>query len=394
MKGRNQRKISILCAAFICILSGWVQAEQMKIKVTADTAAVRTKPDIESQIVTLLDKGKILDADEKADGWYRVSVVLEDRGIEVKGYIHSSLVTEMTDTPTEPSLIEKEQTAEYKTSPKTNDIDFSGSRRSWLELKLGGRASYILAEDVNKGNEGFDQIWRDEFTHAGGEIQGEMTPFHIAYEFEGDIIFYIFPNVGIGFGSGYIYGSQKNEMLLTFSGSEETWITKPEIKTVPITASLYFLIPLGGGSYFTLDAGAGWYNVDYSWYWKGGYDGYWMELDQEAEASGVGYHAGLGFEISLAPHLGFFLEGRARYAEISGFEGTLRYEDSDGGLDIDEGKLYYWEEEVFGNKYTFVFVSESDTPSFTGLVGSIESVREAVIDLTGISLQAGLKIRF
>jgi len=118
-----------------------------------------------------------------------------------------------------------------------------------------------------------------------------------------------------------------------------------------------------------------------------------MELDQEAEASGVGYHAGLGFEISLAPHLGFFLEGRARYAEISGFEGTLRYKDSDGGLDIDEGKLYYWKEEVFGNKYTFVFISESDTPSFTGL-SSPESVREAVIDLTGVTLLAGFKIRF
>ena len=251
MKGRSQRKISILCAAFICIISGWIQAEQMKIKVTADTAAMRTKPDIESQIVTLLEKGKTLDADEKTDEWYRVSVVLEDRGIEVKGYIHSSLVTEITDISTEPSLIEKEQTAEYKISPKTDDIDFSVSRRRWLALKLGGRASYVLAEDINAGNEGFDQIWRDEFTHAGGEIQGEMTPFHIAYEFGGDIIFYIFPNIGIGFGSGYISGTQKNEMLLSFSGNEEIWTIKPEINAIPITASLYFLIPLGRGSFIT-----------------------------------------------------------------------------------------------------------------------------------------------
>jgi hypothetical protein len=394
MEGKHKRKISVICAVLICVFSGLIHAEPIKIKVTAETAAVRVNPDIESQIVILLSRGQVLDSDGKTDGWYRVSVFLKDKGLDVEGYIHSSLVTRVTDASPEKSLIAKEQPVEKKQVREINSIDFSDSgKRRWLELKLGGGASYILANDINEGNEGFDQIWRDELTSAGGEIQGEPAPFHIAYEFEGNIILYIFPNIGIGFGSGYIYGSQENDMLLTFSGSEETWITKPEIKTVPITAGLYFLIPLGGGSYFTLDAGAGLYKVDYSWYWKGGYHGYWMELDQDAEASGIGYHAGLGFEIKLAPHLGFFLEGRARYAEISGFEGTLRYKDSNGGSDIDEGKLYYWEEEVFGNKYTFVFVSEGDTPSFTGL-GSTESVREAVVDLTGVTLQAGLKIRF
>jgi hypothetical protein len=189
-------------------------------------------------------------------------------------------------------------------------------------------------------------------------------------------------------------GNQKNELRLTLPSGEGPWIVKPELEIIPIKAGLYFLIPLGGRSYFTLDAGAGWYLVDYHWYWKGeDGSGYWAEMNQEASAQDIGYHAGLGFEIGLGPHIAFLLEGRARFAEIDGFEGTLEYKDSFGDSDLDEGKLYYWREKIFSEKFTFVLINESDSPSFTGL-STAEFVREAVVDLTGVSLQAGFKIKF
>ncbi len=394
MKRENQIRLLVLFVIYFTVFPGLVHTAQDKLRVTAETAAVRVNPDIESQIITLMMKGEVLDSIDKTDGWFKVSVLLKEQNIRVDGYIHSSFVTALKldsqkKEPEEKRILKETPTEEYSTH-----IDFRESRkRTWVGLKLKGGASYVLAGDINEGTEGFDNVWRDEFTYAGGEIQGKLTPFHIIYDFEGDFIFYILPNVGIGFGSGYLYGSQNNDMLLTFPDGEGSWVIKPELKVIPIKAGLYFLIPIGRNSCFSLDAGAGLYSVDYSWYWKGEYDGYWMEIQQQAAAKNVGYHAGLGFEIGWGSYFAFLVEGRARYAEISGFEGTLEYKDSYGDSDIDEGKLYYWKEQIFGNKYTFVFISESEAPSFTGL-SSAELVREAVVDLSGFSLQAGFKLKF
>jgi len=395
MRGKNRIDFVVLVTIFISIFPVFILAQQQKVRITQDTAAVRAKPDIESQVIIMKEKGEELEYLDKINEWYKVSVFLEDKGVGTIGYIHSSLVSVEEKKSSIREKKEERISKKDKLEQEKPAVYFEKSRkRTWVGLKFIGGASYILAEDINEGTKGFDSIWRHEFSFPGAGIEGELTPFHIIYDFEGDIIFYIFPNIGLGFGSGYIFGHQNNEMRLTLPSGEGPWVIKPEVRAVPIRAGLYFLIPIGKGSHFTLDAGAGWYLVDYSWYWRGeNASGYWMEMDQEASAQNIGYHAGLGFEIELGSHFAFLIEGRARYAEISGFEGTFKYEDRDGDSDTEEGKLYYWREPVFAEKFTFVFISESETPSFTGL-SSAEYVRDAVVDLSGFSIQAGLKIKF
>lgn len=385
----------VFVITLISVFLGMIQADEQKITITADKAAVRAEPDIESPMIKLVSRGEVLESVDRINEWHKVSVFLEDKEIDAWGYIHSSLVTVLEDLSIKTKDTKEEALQENKVSASRHDMDLKiAKKRTWLGFKLKGGASYILAGDINEGTEDFNRLWRNEFSYPGAGIEGKLTSFHIVYDFEGDLIFYIFPNIGIGFGSGYMMGNQRNEMLLTLPTGEGPWVIRPELKVIPIKAGLYFLIPLGGGSYFTLDAGAGWYSVDYNWSWKGeDGSGYWAEINQEASAQDIGYHAGLGFEIGLGPHFALLLEGRARYAEISGFEGTLEYKDSFGGSDLDQGKLYYWREPVFSKKYTFVFIHESETPSFTGL-SPAEFVREAVVDLTGFSLQAGLKIKF
>lgn len=395
MKGRYQNNIVIFIIVYFFIFPILIHAAQQKIKITAENAAVRAKPDIESQVIKLMNRGDVLELKGKTNEWFQVSIFLEDKGIEVLGYIHPSLVSEMEELSIEQEGIEKRVPEEKRGEVYSPEISFKkAQKRTWVGLKFKGGASYILADDINEGTQGFDSIWKNELSYPGAGIEGELTPFHIVYDFEADIIFYVFPNVGIGLGSGYLFGNQNNEMRLTLPSGEGPWVIRPELKVVPLKAGLYFLIPIGGESYFTLDAGAGWYNVNYNWYWRGeNGSGYWAEMNQEASARDIGYHAGLGFEIGLGSHFAFLIEGRARYVEISGFEGTLEYKDSSGDSDLVKGKLYYWKEWIFTEKYTFVFISETDTPSFTGLT-TAEHVREAVVDLTGFSLQAGFKIKF
>ena len=63
----------------------------VKIKVTAEQANLREKPDIGSGIVQQIPEGTVLDADRKEGEWYFVRYTLEDGGV-IGGYIHESLV--------------------------------------------------------------------------------------------------------------------------------------------------------------------------------------------------------------------------------------------------------------------------------------------------------------
>src|SRR5512136_3112683 len=62
-----------------------------KIKVTAEQANLREKPDIGSSIVQQIPEGTVLDADKKEGEWYFVRYALEDGGV-IGGWIHESLV--------------------------------------------------------------------------------------------------------------------------------------------------------------------------------------------------------------------------------------------------------------------------------------------------------------
>ena len=66
-------------------------ARTMKIKVTAEQANLREKPDIGSGIVQQIPEGTVLEADRKEGEWFFVRYALEDGGV-LGGWIHESLV--------------------------------------------------------------------------------------------------------------------------------------------------------------------------------------------------------------------------------------------------------------------------------------------------------------
>ncbi|HSA94563.1 MAG TPA: SH3 domain-containing protein, partial [Acidobacteriota bacterium] len=66
-------------------------ARTMKVKVTAEQANLREKPDIGSGIVQQIPEGTVLEADRKEGEWFYVRYTLEDGGV-IGGWIHESLV--------------------------------------------------------------------------------------------------------------------------------------------------------------------------------------------------------------------------------------------------------------------------------------------------------------
>ena len=142
-------------------------ARPMKVKVTAEQANLREKPDIGSSIVQQIPEGTVLEADRKEGEWYFVRYTLEDGGV-IGGWIHESLV-EVVETGgrrTEPAKKPAEDTPPRERSRRPVRIgrieppEFrTGSIP--LEFSVSAGVATLAPRDLNDGTRGFADIGAD-----------------------------------------------------------------------------------------------------------------------------------------------------------------------------------------------------------------------------------------
>jgi hypothetical protein len=73
-----------------------------RIKVIMDNANIRSKPELDAEILDVAAKGDLLDFIEKAGPWYTIQVGTEPSGKIIYGYIHESMVEPVGAIPPEP----------------------------------------------------------------------------------------------------------------------------------------------------------------------------------------------------------------------------------------------------------------------------------------------------
>ena len=73
-------------------LTGFSQEEDLKVRVIVRRANVREKPSLNSEIVTQVTRGRILQVDGKEGEWYLIRLPLKLEGYALPGYIHQSIV--------------------------------------------------------------------------------------------------------------------------------------------------------------------------------------------------------------------------------------------------------------------------------------------------------------
>ena len=99
----------------------------------------------------------------------------------------------------------------------------------------------------------------------------------------------------------------------------------------------------------------------------------------------------MGIEYKLLKRIGVFVEAQGRYARIRGLEGTSRSEAGEwGGLlpsFSEEGRLYYESVPTLPDAPRLIMVQSDPPPGPDG------EPRLAVVDFSGVSLQAGIRIR-
>lgn len=125
-------------------------AAETKVRVISQTANVRIKPNINSQVIAKVNRGLVLEVIEKIDDWYKVNLPPDESGVVISGYISQSVVELIEETP---AVIKKEPEAEpiisksyLKSSyEKNSNIDYLDWQKRYKEAKAKKKNALMLS---------------------------------------------------------------------------------------------------------------------------------------------------------------------------------------------------------------------------------------------------------
>ena len=377
---KNKKLLGILCICLlIFLMNGY--AEKIKLRVVVEKANVRSKPDLGSPVIRKIPMGAILEAEEQIGEWFKVILSYNENNIPEIGYVHLSVVEIVEEKPPIPPPKPSEPSKPIPQIIEKTERNFS--------IRFTGGINYSLLTDLNDGIEGLNNFWHDFLTLLGYSIEGKVKPVHLGLNLGSDFIINLNPRIGVGLGIKYIHTSKKGKINFT-NGSEGSWTIKPDIKAIPLELSLFLLFPATEKANFTLNIGTGFYTVRLNYNWKfEEKSGEWTEITGEAKGNCFGFHGGAGFEYNILKNLAFIFEIQGRYAKTGTLEGSEEFKENTGWSYKEEGKLYYWKEKSERGKYTFVAIRKN-LPSGP----AISNGREAKINLSGVNIIAGIKIKF
>jgi len=269
------------------------------------------------------------------------------------------------------------------------------SQAQGFRLKLSGGYGTMTTGDYNSYGAGLDDVL-STLEALGATTEGEFNKINLGFEYEAEFILSLPAGFGVGVGVGYIQRSKMTELSATLplSGSASASL-EPKITAVPINVSAYYFTPGIAPLKFFVYGGIGYY------YGKMTIDireesappAFWSEQEATLKDQGFGLHGGVGLEFKVAPKIALFLEGRARSCKLNSWKGDSTYEDSDGFTDTDEGSMWYFEllDQNYGSGEWFPGITISTgTPSGP----DIRNVRKFEVNLSGISLRTGIRIKF
>ncbi len=276
--------------------------------------------------------------------------------------------------------------------------DYAGGSAgaSRFSLRLYGGFSRIGAADLNAGFDGYYELI--ELYEASGfaTVTGGYTPLKNGYNAGADVIYEITPRIGIGVGAGYLRTSANSLATFSFEEGDYDLPATATLSAIPVRLGLFLSFPLGGKLNLTADAGAAYYaalKVDATQRLERSEE-YWEEMSLAAQRSSfanLGFQGSLGFEYMVSPKMGFFVEALGRYARFKNFETATGSNRNSGGYsDSTEGKIYLRTLTILDGSVSLFTVEE--TPPVSSPPDDIYT--EPKIDLSGFSLQAGIRIRF
>jgi hypothetical protein len=216
-------------------------------------------------------------------------------------------------------------------------------------------------------------------------ISGESARLRLGVDFEAELVlaFSRWIKIGLSAGYGHIFLDEKATLQTIEQAGALIEKTRPtKVSAFPVLLSGYFTLPLGQKFSAYLRAGVGAIHAKYisrEGQKKATDARFEYAIYDSAAARRLTYLGGIGFIYSFDESLGFFVEGVAQSARVSGLTG----EDLEGK----NGTLYAYEQYAIRQPVMHV---TPEPPS----AGYVHNVREATIDFSGYSIKIGLILKF
>jgi hypothetical protein len=261
-----------------------------------------------------------------------------------------------------------------------------------ISLKVQGGWAYVSGGDVNRGALSlFD--WEKTFWPA---TQGGPRSVHSGFDFGGDIIIELNHDrhrrrrrISEDFPVSVMDVSDPE------AGITGWLTTKPDLSATPIRLGLFLNVPVSKKVNLNASIGGSCYlqarysdNAEESTYVGNNMLVGWYAIRTRVEKKGVplGFDGGVGIEYRLLPRVFLCFDAKGRYAKLRGLEGSSAFSDEFNDI-VERGRLYYESVPMLAGSPRLTMVQTSPPAGPGG------EPRQAVVDLSGISLKAGIRIR-
>ncbi len=394
---KSRLAVVVLAAAVLAavIPAAGAQERTIRLKVSAEQANLREKPDIGSAVVQQIPEGTVLEADRKEGEWYLVRYALEDGGV-IAGYIHESLVTVLAQPEGGRVAAGRETRPPDRRPPGTTPQAVpEGGLGTWagvppFDISFSAGGSTLVADDLNKGARGLAGL---NTAALDATPNGSIGSLHLTYLFGLEASYRLSRNFSLALGIEYMRGWRSG--LVTYPGliilmaSGPLTSTHAFVQAVPVKLGFRFY-PRPD---FYVRASAVYYFI------RAGYDDRlassaedWQAWTGRVTARTLGMEVAAGGEWRLGPHLVGFAEAGFRLTPAVGLDGTGTFTASlmaDGPI-TESGPLWFYQQRGADDRgHDLVFVHATE-PSGADILGA----RKASLNLSGTALRLGVRFRF
>ncbi len=277
-------------------------------------------------------------------------------------------------------------------SPASSDD--SSSFKPGLSIRFMGGANYLAVGDLNTFVTSFDSFLKAGLADYPG---GKSRPIgHFQPSAGAELQWSFSPRLAVSLGTGYIYGKAKSDFQASgyfpVTAPERTWVWgvfwEQNVRTIPLTVSVYYSLPVAPGVSIFFNGGAG-------GYLSSGYLSRLIRLNLSVESTiydeyslhkaGLGLHGGLGFEFQVSKFLAIALEAKGRYARFGDLRASRNYSSFYDGGGIEDGILYIGTADLTSKGFG------PNTPTLA--VGPAPGLRKATLDFSGFSLTLGFRLK-
>lgn len=258
-----------------------------------------------------------------------------------------------------------------------------------LSFALKGGAGWAGGGDLAGGLSGL----MDYYSDAYSDLTGRHAFAALGWALKGEIMVHLGSGWALGLEAGYERHGRESLVSYSFGALSASETLSPVLTAIPLIGVGHAFLPVGK-IMLDIQAGAGAFLTRLDWQSSYalsilGYEGV-DDFSFSSSRIGFGVQAGASLEWPLSPRLALVAGVCGRYARISGYQGDWT-ETGSGELwsfsETGSGRLYAYDWTDGGSTYRQIAV-QSGLPEGS----AVANVREASIDLTGLTATAGIRI--